>query len=407
MTANSPLTGVKVLDFAWALVGSLTTKLLADHGARVVKVESALRPCLSRIDNQVSASRPGNLDDKPWFSHFNSSKLSLQLNMKHPRMREVIDPLIEWADVIVENFSPGTMEKLGLDYATIRERRPDIIMVSGSVFGQTGPYAKNWGVDGTGAALSGRIYLTGWPDRNPVTPSVPYGDVVLPYYMAATVSAALDTKRRTGAGQYIDASMYEVCVQQMADALTDTQLTGEVPRREGNRSPDVLFQGVFPCRAEGDEQKWIAMSMETEQDWARFVAVLPDEHWPAAEDVPMLSDSELNQLEERIREWTRPQERYALMERLQDSGIAAGVVQDIADTFERDPQLRHRNYLTELDHPHLGRFGHQTPPFKLSRTPAQVRLAPAMGEHNEQVCRDLLGMSAQDYANLKAADVFV
>src|SRR5690606_33366281 len=138
------------------------------------------------------------LDDKPWFSHFNSSKLSLQLNMKHPQMREVIDPLIEWADVIVENFSPGTMEKLGLDYATIRQRRPDIIMVSGSVFGQTGPYAKNWGVDGTGAALAGRLYLTGWPDRNPVTPSVPYGDVVLPCYMAAAVAAALDHRRRTG-----------------------------------------------------------------------------------------------------------------------------------------------------------------------------------------------------------------
>ena len=165
-----PLAGVRVLDFAWALVGSITTKILGDLGADVIKVESRTRPCLSRIDVQVSVSKPGDFDDKPWFAHLNTSKRSLALDMKRPESREVLEPLLDWADVVVENFSPGTMAKLGLDYDRLVQRNPGLVMVSGSVYGQTGPLAQEWGVDGTGAALSGRTGLTGWPDRDPVIP---------------------------------------------------------------------------------------------------------------------------------------------------------------------------------------------------------------------------------------------
>src|SRR5690606_25204202 len=203
-TRPGPLSGVRVLDFAWALVGSITTKTLGDLGADIIKVESRTRPDLARIDVQVSASQPGNFDDKPWFAHMNTSKRSLSLNMKDPRAREILDPLIKWADVVVENFSPGTMKKLGLDYDALIELNPSIVMVSGSVFGQTGPLAQEWGVDGTGGALSGRTYLTGYPDGNPVIPgAVPYGDVIVPYVMAAHVGAALQHRRETGRGCHI------------------------------------------------------------------------------------------------------------------------------------------------------------------------------------------------------------
>ncbi len=410
-TLSLPLEGVNILDFSWALVGSLTTKLLADHGAQVVKVESSLRPCLSRIDNQVSASTRGNFDDKPWFRHFNSSKLSLRLNMKHARVREVIDPLLEWADVVVENFSPGTMEKLHLDYDTIRQQHPDIIMVSGSVFGQTGPYAKNWGVDGTGAALSGRMYMTGWPDRDPVTPSVPYGDVILPHFMGAAVSAALDYKRRTGKGQYIDASMYEVCAQQMADSFVEAQLQDEEIVRRGNHSPDMLFQAVLPCDGENlvdsTQQRWIGISIENKEEWQALLNLLPKSDWPSAEDLEGFSENEMELLEKKFSAWTKSQKDYDLMTTLQNHGIAAGVVQDIADTFLRDPQLKHRNYLTELEHPILGSFGYQTPPFSLSRTPAKVKLAPNLGEHTQFVCQDILGFSNEVFSELGQAELFV
>ncbi|MGC1270424.1 MAG: CoA transferase, partial [Croceibacterium sp.] len=165
-----PLSGVKVLDFAWALVGSITTKTLGDMGAEIVKIETRSRPDLARMDVQVSASSAKSLDDKPWFAHLNTSKRSLSLNLKQPEAREVLNPLIDWADVVVENFSPGTMAKLGLDYASLVQRNPGLVMVSGSVFGQTGPLAQEWGVDGTGGALSGRTYLTGYAGRDPVIP---------------------------------------------------------------------------------------------------------------------------------------------------------------------------------------------------------------------------------------------
>jgi crotonobetainyl-CoA:carnitine CoA-transferase CaiB-like acyl-CoA transferase len=153
---TGPLAGVRILDFSWALVGSITTKILGDLGADVIKVETRSRPCLSRLDVQVSVSRADDFDDKPWFAHLNTSKRSLAIDLKRPESRQVINPLLDWADAVVENFSPGTMDKLGLGYAQLSQRHPDIVMASGSVYGQTGPMAGEWGVDGTGGALSGR-----------------------------------------------------------------------------------------------------------------------------------------------------------------------------------------------------------------------------------------------------------
>ncbi len=310
MRHDGALAGVKILDFSWALMGSLTTKQLADHGATVVKVESALRPCLSRIDKQVEASQRRNLNDKPQFSHFNSSKLSLQINMKHPRVREIIDPLLDWADIVVENFSPGTMEKLGLDYASIAATHPEIIMLSGSVYGQSGPFAKNWGVDGTGAALSGRMLKTGWQDRDPVSPSVPYGDVVLPYFMGATILAALDYRDRTGQGQYIDASMYEVCVQQMAEAVVESQVLATVDDRKGNHSRDAFFQGVFPCQTAAKQGAWLAISVFDEQQWLALCKLLPGTQWPDFATLASLDATAMQALENRLAQWSAEQERY-------------------------------------------------------------------------------------------------
>ncbi|MEO8017376.1 MAG: CoA transferase, partial [Pseudomonadota bacterium] len=252
---QGPLAGVRVLDFAWALVGSITTKILGDLGADVIKVESRTRPCLSRIDQQVSVSKGGDFDDKPWFAHLNTSKRSLALDMKKPAAREVLEPLLDWADVVVENFSPGTMAKLGLDFDSLVRRNPALVMISGSVYGQTGPLAAEWGVDGTGAALSGRTFLTGWEDRGPVIPgAVPYGDVIVPYVMAACVAGALQRRRETGRGTHIDVSMYEICVQQMRSAIQEAQ-SGVEPQRCGNHDATVFRQDVFPTAG---EDRWIA-----------------------------------------------------------------------------------------------------------------------------------------------------
>jgi crotonobetainyl-CoA:carnitine CoA-transferase CaiB-like acyl-CoA transferase len=398
----APLSGVRVLDLSWALVGSLTTKALADHGAVVIKVESATRPCLTRTDVQVAASSRESFDDKPWFAHLNTSKLSLRLNIKHESAREILEPLIDWADIVVENFSPGTLEKLGLDYATLKRRRPDLIMVSGSAYGQTGPLAREWGVDGTGAALSGRTWLTGWPDRPPVIPSaVPYGDVVLPQVMVAAAVAALSERRRCSLGCHIDAAMVEVCAQQMAPALLATQLGGPLTRA-GNRDRSMLLQGVYPTL--GDD-RWIAISIADAEDWARLTTCVGGD-WPAADKVRTADPAALDALDLRIAAFSAKHEDRALMRTLQAAGIAAGVVQDAEDLLEHDVQLKARPAFALLEHPLLGNFAHQTCPYHFSRTPARLQPAPSLGQHTETICRDILHLSLAQFETLQRENLF-
>jgi crotonobetainyl-CoA:carnitine CoA-transferase CaiB-like acyl-CoA transferase len=389
---SGPLSGVRVLDFSWALVGSITTKCLGDLGADVIKVESRTRPCLSRLDVQVNASRPDSFDDKPWFAHLNSSKLSLALDMKQPASRDVLNPLIDWADVVVENFSPGTMQKLGLDYETLLKRKPDIVMVSGSVYGQTGPLAQSWGVDGTGAALSGRTLLTGWPDRAPVIPSaVPYGDVIVPYVMAAAVAGALAKRTVTGTGMHIDASMYEICVQQMCSAI-DAVAQGDQPSRMGNSDHRAFHQGVYATQG---EDRWLAITLRTETEWETLRSALSLGHASSTAERDQL-------LVERLR-----QERdHDVMHRLQAKGIAAGVVQDIEDTVDHDPQLKSRGALWDMEHAVLGRFGHMRTPITFSRSILKPFRAPSLGEHSEHIATGISALSRQRIAELKELGVF-
>ena len=389
---SGPLAGVRVLDFSWALVGSITTKTLGDLGADVIKVESRTRPCLTRLDVQVSASKPGNFDDKPWFAHLNTSKRSLALDMKRPESREVLDPLIRWADVIVENFSPGTMQKLGLDYASLCRANPALIMVSGSVYGQTGPLAQSWGVDGTGAALSGRTYLTGWPDRDPVIPgAVPYGDVIVPYVMAAAVAAALQHRRETARGSHIDASMYEICVQQMRDAILETQ-AGVRALRRGNGDARIFHQGVYAVQ--GDD-RWIAIVLPTAADWQtlRRFGNIADAADTAGRDAAIAA-------------WSRNLDGEPLMAELQRAGIAAGVLQDVEDLVQFDPQLAARGCLFELQHPLLGPFGHMRTPLTLSGHELRPYRAPSIGEHSLSIARDICGLAPARIAEWELKGVF-
>ena len=400
------LDGVNILDFSWALVGSTTTKQLGDFGATVVKVETSSRIDLLRTDKQVSISRSDNPDDKPWYNDLNSSKYGILLDLKNPKSSKVIEKLIRWADVVMENFSPGTMAKLGLDYESIKKINPGIIMASGSVYGQTGPMAKQWGVDGTGNALSGRLYLTGWPDRSPVVPSgMPYGDVVLPFILASAIISALDYRHRTGKGQYIDASMFEVLVHQTAPALMEWQMTGHYQERNGNRSDLASPHGVFPCKG---EDRWCAITVFSEEEWAAFCSAIGSPSWTRDERFMTFNDRKNNEdaLESLISEWTIQRDAHEVMELLQSVGVPAGAVQDSKDLLE-DPQLKGRKALVDLNHPVLGTFGHIAPPFKLSGINPKMRTSPCLGEHTEYVCTQLLGMSDEEFIEYYQDCVFV
>jgi crotonobetainyl-CoA:carnitine CoA-transferase CaiB-like acyl-CoA transferase len=302
--------------------------------------------------------------------------------MKHPGAMNVLGPLIDWADLVVENFSPGTMDKLGLGFSSLQARKPGIVMVSGSVYGQTGPLAAEWGVDGTGGALSGRTFLTGWADRDPVVPgAVPYGDVILPFVMAAAALATLQARRETGQGAHIDASMYEVCVQQMARAIHNAQ-AGERPYRAGNADHGIHHQDVYPAAG---EDRWVAITLHSDAEAERLA------------ELAGTND---------IAQWTAARNDRDIVDVLQAEGIAAAVVQDIEDLVEHDPMIAVRGALVELQHPLLGAFGHMRTPLNLSATPVHPFRAPSLGEHCRQVACDIGGLGEAEFDALDAEGLF-
>ena len=405
-TANGPLAGLKVLDFGWALVGSLTGKYLADHGAEVIRVESATRPDMTRVDRRFSRSLTTSLDDKPWFAHVNTSKRSLSIDLKNPASRGIVEGLIAWADVVNENFTPGTLDKLGYSFAHMRALNPDILLVSGSLFGQTGPLAQEWGIDGTGAAISGRLHLTGWPDRTPITPNAGiFGDYVVPLVNGIAVLGALIRRARTGQGAAIDASMYEISAQILTPAFLDQQVNGTVQARQGNRVAHMAPHGVFP--ALGDDE-WLAIAVETDAEWAALKDAIGQPAWAQDPALGTLAGRKAAEdvIEAGLADWTRSRDKYDAMAALQAAGVPAGAVQNAGEAVDRDPQLRHRRFLPEVPHAILGPFGHQVAPFRLSETPAQPGPAPAMGEANDYVATELLGMSDEDFVALVLGEVF-
>jgi crotonobetainyl-CoA:carnitine CoA-transferase CaiB-like acyl-CoA transferase len=371
-----------------------------------VRVESITRPDLGRVNRATSASAATNPDDKPWFNHLNTSKYSLALDLKHPRSRDVVERLIRWADVVNENFTPGTMAKLGYDYGHVMGIKSDIIMIGSSVYGQTGPMARQWGVDGTGAALSGHLDLTGWPDRGPVGPHVAYGDIIVPLFGALAIVAALDYKRRTGKGQYIDISMSEICVHQVTPALLDYQANGHLQTRNGNRAAYACPHGVFPCLG---EDRWCAIAVFSDEEWRSLCHVMGDPPWSQEPRFATLHSRKKHEdaLEALVAAWTQQHIASDVMRLMQEAAVPAGVVQSMEDIADRDPQLKHRGFLVPLDHPVLGTFGHIAPPFNLSRTKARVRTSPCLGEHTDFVCTQLLGMSDEEFVELTQEGVFV
>lgn len=399
------LAGVKVLDFGWALVGSLTTKQLADHGACVIRIETRTRMDNARVTRSTSGSAKNNPDDKPRFTHYNTSKYSMSLNLKHPKARKIVDMLIKWADVINENFTPGTIAKMGYGYDYVRTIKSEIIMVGSSVYGQTGPMAHQWGVDGTGQAATGYFNLTGWPDRSPVGPNGHFGDVTLPLVLAMAIVAALEYKRRTGKGQYIDGSMVEVCTHNITPSLLDWQANKHLQTRNGNRVLNASPHGVFPCLG---EDRWCAITIFTNDEWHALCNAMGNPPWTNEAKFATLSSRKRNEdeLEKLIARWTQQHSAEEVMINLQAVGVPAGVVQTMQDILEKDQQIKEREVFIPLKHPVIGVFGHPTPVYKLSKTKAQVRTSPCLGEHTEYVCTKLLGMSDQEFIDLLQQGVF-
>ena len=391
MTGPLPFEGVKVADFSWVWVGPTTTKYLADHGADVVRVESLSRPDIVRFIGPFKDRAPGP-NRSHGYNDFNTSKLGLTLNLKTPEGVEIAKRLIAWADVYIESFTPGTVASLGLSYDIVRTLNPSVIMVSTCLMGQTGPAAPFSGYGFHAGSVAGFYEVTGWPDLPPDGPWTAYTDVVAPRILAATVMAALDHRRRTGQGQFIDAGQLEMSLQFLAPEIIDFNLSGRLVTRNGNRSETAAPQGAYPCAG---EDQWCAIAVENDEQWAKLRQAMGDPDWARNSRFDTAAGRLCHQdeIDRHIADWTAGYAPQEVMRLLQLQSVPAGVVQRSSDLM-KDPQLIHRRLFRELEHPEVGRVPYTGHMFNIRGYDSGPRFAPpVLGQHNEQILTEILGMT--------------
>lgn len=404
-TSALPFTGVRVVDLSWIAVGPTTAKYLADHGATTVRVETSNPPDRLRVAGPFKDGVFGP-NRSQFYGSFNTSKLSLALNCKDPKGNEVARRLIAWADVFLESFSAGTAKDLGLDYASVRQINPGIIMASTNLMGQTGPAAPLAGYGFHAAAVAGFSELTGWPDRQPAGPFVAYTDTIAPRFLATAIMAALDHRRRTGEGQYIEQSQLESALYFLAPEILEYQISGKMPSRMGNDSLTCAPHNVYPV-AGTDE--WLAIAVEHDDQWRALRSAMGEPSWTMAPALETASGrlARRAELDTHISAWTRPQDGYALLHRLQAAGVPAGMVQRSSDLL-RDPQLAHRGFFHPMTHPEMGEVPYEGHAFCIRGYASGPRSpAPLLGEHSIQVLQEILGLTDEELAEVATSGALV
>ncbi len=407
------LEGVRIIDFSWFGAGPMGTKVLADHGAEVIRVESEYR-----LDGLRRAGPKREGHDGPnqsgYYNGHNSSKLSTRINVNEPGGRELVRRLVAEADVVIDNFNPGVMAKWGFSYEELRAIKPDIIGVNMPMMGLSGPRKDDIGFGSTLVAMTGLSALTGFEQQLPVGVGTNYPDYSCnPYHTISAILAALHYRNRSGEGQHIELAQFESTLQVIGPAILDYTVNDHVPERIGNRDPLAAPHGAFraagPATSAGEDDRWIAIACLTDAHWLALVAEMGAPEWAAGPALGTLDGRRAVEetIEEQLAEWVRAQDAYELMERLQARGVPAGVVQDAGDVLDRDPQLAARGHFQTLQHPEAGEAAYDAPPVKLSRTPgALLCAAPCLGQHNDIVLKGLLGLSDDEYREYEAADVF-
>ena len=393
------LEGLKVLDFTWSIAGPHGVRTLADCGAVVVKVESATKPDAARGYRPTYDNQPG-LENSALFDTMNAGKYSLQLDLNHPDARAVVLDLVRWADVVIESFSPRAMRGWQLDYEHLRLVNPGLVMVSTCLTGQDGPLASFAGYGNLAAALSGFYGLAGWPDRAPAGPFGAYTDYTSTHLVLAALLAALDHRRRTGEGQYVDVAQAEAALHYLTPAVLDYTVNGRVTQRAGNTDLEMAPHGLYPAAG---EDRWVAIACQDDQAWLALCAVL-DRADLAADQALRHSEGRLSrqpELDAALASWSVGRDATDIEAQLVAAGVAAHAVNNSAECLA-DAQLAQRQHFLTLDHPDRACVVENTR-FRLSRTPPQVGLPPRRGEHTDLVLADLLGYPASHIEGLRQA----
>jgi crotonobetainyl-CoA:carnitine CoA-transferase CaiB-like acyl-CoA transferase len=397
------LAGLKVLDFTWVFAGPLATRVLADYGATVVKVESTRRLDAARPGAPAVGGVPGLENSSPFLS-FNAGKKSITIDLNHPEGPGLARRLAAWADVLVESYTPGAMDAWGLGYDALKIANAGLVMLSTCLMGQSGPRSRVAGYGNMAAAFTGFYDLTGWPDRSPAGPYLAYTDGVSPRFMIATIMAALDHRRRTGEGQHIDLSQAEAALHFLAPAILAHSVNHETWTRMGNRDLNMAPNGVYPC---ANDDEWVAISCASDDQWPVLCRALA--LGELARDAALATTAgrlgRQDEIDLAISRSTAGMVGTEIQDLLIRAGIAAHVVQD-SGRCATDPQLAHRGHFVQAAHPVHGRVAVEGSRFAFSRTPAVVSAAgPTLGQHNDEVLRDLLAMDDDEIITLVASGV--
>ncbi|WP_304186340.1 CaiB/BaiF CoA-transferase family protein [Phenylobacterium aquaticum] len=396
--AQGPLSDLKVVEMGTLIAGPFCGQILGDFGADVVKVED---PKTGDPMRQWGRSLPQGLS--PWWPVIGRNKKSVCLDLRTPEGRELAGELIAGADILIENFRPGAMEKWGMDYAALSARNPRLIMARISGFGQTGPDAQRAGYGLIGEAMGGLRHVTGEPDRPPARAGISIGDSLTAMHAFMGITMALHARTRTGRGQVIDAALYESVLAVMENLVTEYDLTGYVRERSGSILPGIAPSNVYPCQGE----EMILIGGNGDNVFGRLCEVMgqPD----LARD-PRFVDhaargTHQTELDGIVAAWTRTFTLADLLTLLEEKGIPSGRVFRAPDMLE-DPQYKAREAIIETEHPVFGMIKMQNAFPRLSETPGKVRWpGPTLGQHTDAVLGALPGVDAKRLAALRAKGV--
>lgn len=408
-----PFEGLRVLDMSWVGVGPMTAGYLGSYGADVVKIESTKRPDVLRLTGPLRNSEPG-INNSHFYGDFNAGKRSVGIDLNNPRGREVAWHLLEWADVVLESFTPKALAGWGMDYARIVERNPGVVMLSTCMQGQTGPRRNYRGFGNLMGGLAGFYELTGWPDRTPAMIYGAYTDFVSQRFTTSALIAALDHRRRTGEGQHIDLAQLEASVQFLGPELLAYELDGRVATRCGNRDRDLVPHGVFPCVVEPDRaarypdggpgtEAWVAVSCADDAQWAALAAVLgvaDRAAWATAAG----RRADEDEIEALVGAWTSTRRVGEIVAALQPH-VACAPVHAVPE-LHTDPQILSRGYWVHHEHPVYGEVPYSGMQAVLSATPGRITgPSPCLGQHTWEVLEEVLGLDGDEIAVLLADDV--
>lgn len=405
------LEGLKVADFSWFGAGPICANHLAAYGATVIRVESETHVDALRTIAPFAKGKTG-YNVSGYFNNFNAGKYGITLNLNTDEGQKVARKIVEWADVFLTNITPRVIERWGLTYDRISEWNPQIIAAYQPMQGYEGPHRDFLGFGAVLTPITGYSYLSGFPHREPMGLGTNYPDYVInPGHTLVAILAALHYRHRTGVGQHIECAQIESSVAPLAPAIFDYTANGVVQGRAGNHIAEAAPHNAYRCAPLTDggrpmDERWVAIACFSDAEWTALISAMDEPEWAldAKFSTHAARKENEDELDANINSWTADKDAYEVMQDLQSRGVPAGVVQSARELLDVDAHIRERGYYVYLDHPEAGRSAYDGPPAVLSKTPGRLRSpAPCLGEHTEYVCKELLGLTDDEIAELMIA----